>query len=77
MVTISRQLKKRKNKTNWEREHFKYLHTKIGKTDIFPEYRLFSEVAGFSSDSETDAFYEFPDIKNLQKLFSSRSKHKF
>ena len=38
---------------------------KTGKTDIFLEHRLFSEIAGFSSDSETDAFYELSDTENL------------
>ena len=47
---------------------------KTGKTDIFPEYRIFSEIDGFSSDSETDVFNEFSDIENLQKLFSRRSQ---
>ena len=69
IVTTSRQLKKRKNKTNWERRHFKYLHRKIGKTEIFPENRLFSEVFGFSSDSETVAFYELSVIENLYTIF--------
>ena len=38
---------------------------KTGKTGIFLEHRFFSQIAGFSSDSETDAFYEFSDIGNL------------